>query len=69
MGERLPEGAACPDLLENEGEKVTNPPQFHVTPRGLKHPTPEGREKTEINKSAERLRRVAEVEAEQKNGG
>lgn len=45
--ERPQEGAACPDLLENEGETVTNPrsSQIYVTPRGLKHPTPEGREK------------------------
>lgn len=46
------EGEACPDRLENEGDKtVTNrdkplrPPQISVTPKGLKHPTPEGREK------------------------
>lgn len=49
--ERPQEGEACPDLLENEGETVTNPrpPQIYVTPRGLKDPTPEGREKN-INK-------------------
>lgn len=45
--EKPQEGEACPDLLENEGETVTNPrpSQIYVTPRGLKYPTPEGREK------------------------
>lgn len=49
--ERPQEGAACPDLLENEGETVTNPrsSQIYVTPRGAQAPHAGGAGKN-INK-------------------